>query len=194
MSKKAGIAFIITGAVLMISALLLWYSNVAEDNRAAEEAGNVMEIIRPIITDKVEEEKELSPEMPVVKIGSYGYIGYLKIEAIDLELPVIDSWSYTKLETAPCRHFGSSRTDDLVIAGHDYKAHFKYLYKIPIGSEAVFTDMENIQNRYVLEKISKVKPEDVEAVQNSGYDLVLYTCTPGGKTRTVGFFNRIQQD
>ena len=33
-------------------------------------------------------------------------------------------------------------------------------------------------------------PTDVDAVKNSGYDLVLYTCTYGGKTRIVVFCDR----
>ena len=41
--------------------------------------------------------------------------------------------------------------------------------------------------------IDTLAPDEVEAVQNSGYDLVLYTCTYGGKTRVTVFCNR-QED
>ena len=45
---------------------------------------------------------------------------------------------------------------------------------------------------YSIEKIETLNPSEVDAVQNSGYDLVLYTCTKGGRTRVTVFCNRIK--
>ena len=59
-----------------------------------------------------------------------------------------------------------------------------------IGDAVTFTDMEGIINTYAIEKIETLDPNKVDAVQNSGYDLVLYTCTKGGKTRVTVFYNR----
>ena len=53
------------------------------------------------------------------------------------------------------------------------------------------TDMEGIVNCYQVEKIETLEPTDVDAVQNSSYDLVLYTCTYGGATRVTAFCNRV---
>ena len=55
----------------------------------------------------------------------------------------------------------------------------------------IFTDMEGVINTYSIEKIETLNPSEVDAVQNSGYDLVLYTCTKGGKTRVTVFCNRV---
>ena len=53
-------------------------------------------------------------------------------------------------------------------------------------------DMESIFNAYFVEKVETLAPTEIDAVQNSGYDLVLYTCTIGGKTRVAVFCNREQ--
>ena len=59
-----------------------------------------------------------------------------------------------------------------------------------MGDEVRFTDMDGIDNYYSVQKVEVHDPTDVDAVKNSGYDLVLYTCTYGGKTRIVVFCDR----
>ena len=128
--------------------------------------------------------------MPVVTLDGYDYVGYVEIPMLELKLPVMADWDYTRLKVAPCRQFGSSRTDDLVIAAHNYESHFGHLKDLSVGSTVTFTDMAGIVNPYCVEKIETLNPDDVDAVQNSGYDLVLYTCTRGGRTRVTVFCNR----
>lgn len=214
MPKKTGIIFLITGAVLILSALLLLLSNRQEDRRAGQEAQLLLAGIQSVLPPETEPTTALTEtppdstvstgptappeilpaEMPVVVIDGYGCIGYLSIPDLGLELPVISEWSYSSLEVAPCRHFGSSRTDDLVIAGHNYKTHFRSLSSLEEGAEILFTDMDGIENRYTVRRMDKLDPESVDAVQNSGYDLVLYTCTPGGATRLAVFCDRVQEN
>ena len=86
--------------------------------------------------------------------------------------------------------FGSSRTDDLVIAAHNYESHFGKIGTLALGDEVRFTDMDGIENHYTVSAIEVHDPTDVEAVEHSGHDLVLYTCTYGGKTRIVVFCDR----
>lgn len=212
MPKKAGIIFVTLGVVLILSALLLILYNGYEDHRAGQEAELLLNDIQSAISEKTkptipptstqngtsqatepeDESEPLPAEMPTMVIDGYEYIGYLSIPALDLELPVMAAWDYSRLKIAPCRHFGSSRTDDLVIAAHNYKTHFGSLSRLEIGAEISFTDMDGIENRYVLVKESETFSSDaVDAVQNSGHDLVLYTCTPGGATRVVVFCDRV---
>lgn len=208
MPKKAGIIFVTLGVVLILSALLLFLYNEFEDRRAGQQAESLMDEIQSVITeetdpttkpteieiDVTESQETLPAEMPVVEIDGYEYIGYLSIPDLELELPVMSEWDYNRLKVAPCRHFGSSRTDDLVIAAHNYKRHFGPLPKLDIGAEIIFTDMEGIENRYALQELSTLAPDAVDAVQNSGYDLVLYTCTSGGATRVVAFCDRVTEE
>lgn len=209
MPKKAGIIFVTLGVVLILSALLLSLYNGFEDRRAGQQAESLMDDIHSVMTaetdttskpteseiETTETQETLPAEMPVVMIDGYEYIGYISIPDLDLELPVMAEWDYSRLKIAPCRHFGSSRTDDLVIAAHNYKTHFGSLSKLKSGAEVIFTDMDGIENRYVLMKDPEtLAPDAVDAVQNSGYDLVLYTCTPGGATRVVVFCDRVTEE
>ena len=65
------------------------------------------------------------PEMTVVEIDGYGYVGVLTIPTLELELPVMSEWDAARLKIAPCRYSGSTKTRDLVIAGHNYTTHHR---------------------------------------------------------------------
>lgn len=205
MRNKAGIVFIALGAVLILSALLLLLYNRHEADLAGKEAEILLSDVEAAIggqtssggptdpTEETETEPTLPPELPVVHLNGYDYVGYVEIPALELKLPVMATWDYDLLQVAPCRQFGSSRTDDLVIAAHNYVTHFGYLKKLIPGDTVVFTDMDGIVNTYAVEKTETLDPTSVDAVKNSGCDLVLYTCTIGGKTRVCVFCNRVPE-
>ena len=201
MPKKTGIAIIAVGAALILSALLLLIYNRCEDVRAGQEAESLLASVEAAISaqematpNKPESTEALSPpldpEMPVVTLGGYEYVGYVEIPTLGLKLPVMAEWDYTRLQIAPCRQFGSSRTDNLVIAAHNYDTHFGKLKELPKGDTVIFTDMEGIVSTYCIEKLETLSPDAVDTVLNSGYDLVLYTCTKGGRTRVIVFCDR----
>ena len=215
MTNKAGIAIVAVGAALILSALVLLLHNRYADARAGREAETLLASVEAAISSQAAAEQEknrplgqetrptgeekgtestaadaLDPEMPVAMLEGYGYVGYVEIPALGLKLPVMSDWDYTRLEIAPCRQFGSSRTDDLVIAAHNFESHFGRLKEMSLGNTVTFTDMAGIVNTYRAEMIETLSPKDVEAVQNSGYDLVLYTCTRDGQERVAVFCNR----
>ncbi len=192
MRKKLGIVSVMLGAVLVLAALLLWSYNRREDAAAGAEAETAVQAVQAQIREEAApaETTVLDPEMPAAEIDGNEYIGYIAAPSIGLELPVMASWDYDKLKLAPCRQFGSSRTDDLVIAGHNYKTHFGKLDQISVGDAVTFTDMDGIVNSYTVEKIETLNPTMVDQVENSGYALVLYTCTYSGQTRTTLFCSR----
>lgn len=175
--------------MLILSALLLLLYNRYEDARAGQEAADLLAKMRAAMEAG---RSDLEPELPVVEVDGYGYVGYVEIPALELELPVMAEWDYDRLKIAPCRQFGSSRTDDLVIAAHNYQTHFGRLKELEAGETVRFTDMEGIVNTYAVAKNETLNPTEVDEVQNSGYDLVLYTCTLGGRTRVTVFCNRVE--
>ena len=201
MPKRADIIIIAVGAVLILSALLLLIYNRCEDVRAGQEAESLLASVEAAISaqematpNKPESTEALSPpldpEMPVVTLDGYEYVGYVEIPTLGLKLPVMAEWDYTRLQIAPCRQFGSSRTDNLVIAAHNYDTHFGKLKELSKGDTVIFTDMEGIVSTYCIDKLETLSPDAVDTVLNSGYDLVLYTCTKGGKTRVTVFCDR----
>ena len=199
--QKIGRACMIVGILLILGALALLGYNQWDANRADKASqdalGKLEETLTETIEDKTKDEEpvvqpELDPEqeMTVTDIDGWGYIGYLSVPSIGLELPVMSEWSYPRLKIAPCRQFGSSRTDDLVIAAHNYESHFGKLTSLTAGDSVTFTDMDGIVNEYVVNKVEVLDPHSVEEVEHSGYALVLYTCTYGGKTRVTVFCDR----
>ena len=164
-----GLVCIVLGVVLLLAAGGLYAYNRYEDAHAGAEAQTVVADLQ----QKVE-----TPE-PEAESGP-----------LDPELPVVGEWSYPRLKIAPCRQFGSSRTDDLVIAAHNYESHFGKLTSLTAGDSVIFTDMDGIVNEYVVNKVEVLDPHSVEEVEHSGYALVLYTCTYGGKTRVTVFCDR----
>ena len=203
MRKSPGILCIVIGGVLLLAALGLYGYNRYEDAQAGAEAQVVVQDLEQKLEQTVskaestetsaDSEEMLSPELPVVMLDGYDYIGVISIPAIDIKLPVMSNWSYPKLKISPCREFGSSRTDDLVIAAHNYESHFGKLGSVSVGDNVIFTDMDGVENHYIVQKTDILQPTDVDAVEHSGYDLVLYTCTYGGKTRITVFCDRIAE-
>lgn len=191
--KKLGYSFMIIGAVLLLAALLLIVYNWYEDSKAGQAAAKVLTDIQSEIELRGGENSagEESDEMTVVEIDGYGYIGYVSIPALNLELPVMDDWDYYRLNIAPCRHFGSVKSDSLVIAGHNYRKHFGNLSSLPIGEAVYFTDMEGVQYIYEIGQIINLSPNQVEEIRSDDWDLTLYTCTYGGGTRIAVRCKRI---
>lgn len=192
-----GLVCIVLGVVLLLAAGGLYAYNRYEDAHAGAEAQTVVaDLQQKVVQQKVEppepeaESGLLDPELPVVEIDGNEYVGEISIPAIDIDLPVMSEWSYPRLKIAPCRQFGSSSTDDLVIAAHNYESHFGKLASLTAGDSVTFTDMDGIVNEYVVNKVEVLDPHSVEEVEHSGCALVLYTCTYGGKTRVTVFCDR----
>lgn len=189
-----------------MSALLLFVYNCQEDDKAGQASQDLLVDIKSqissIITADGSDDAGVSTtepgdvsssvvvDMPYVKVQGYEFIGYLTIPKLDLELPVLGDWDYAKLNVAPCRQAGSIATDDLVIAAHNYIAHFAKLEYIGVNDDVIFTNMNGNSIDYKVTEVRVVDGENVEEVVNSGHDLVLYTCTYEGTTRVVAFCDR----
>ena len=200
MAKKSGIVLVATGAVLVLAALLLFLGNEWESRRAgqaserlAEELVSMVETLPAPTEGIAPTEATLSPDLPIVEIDGRGYVGYLEVPTLDLRLPVLAEWSNENLQIAPCREFGSSRTDDLIIAAHNYSTHFGKLKNLTPGAVVTFTDMEGIQNTYTVAETFTLDPTQSETVYATPAPLALYTCTPGGEYRQVVLCKRVEK-
>lgn len=189
--NRAGLALMILGAALIASALLLFCYNRAEDADAGKEAAVMLQKVQEIIPEAGVVEPAV---LTVIEVSGYEYIGYVSVPKLELELPVMADWDYDRLKIAPCRHFGSPEDDDLVIAAHNYKNHFGRLGSLVAEDVVMFTDMDGGMNTYAVREVKRVEPTDVEAVQNSDWDLVLYTCAFSGETRIVVGCERLLDD
>ena len=186
------------GLLLLAAALLLTCYNLWDERRAglrAEEAASQVKEIacaaeqdhpesadEPVIPDYI-----LDPEreMPETEIDGESYIGILELPALGLKLPVMGEWSYARLRTAPCRYRGSAYQGDLIIAAHNYRGHFRNLKELRQGDIVRFTDVEGNVLSYTVAETELLDGSDVEAMEAGDWDLTLFTCTVGGKTRVT---------
>lgn len=201
LKKRTGIVLTVMGAVLMFSALLLFQHNKNEAANAGKAADTALRELRTVIREydvsleaSITQPEEIidTPEaLTAVNINGYDYVGYIAIPDLELELPIMEECDYARLQVAPCLQFGSPLTDDAVIAGHNYKQHFLPLHDIEVGAYVTFTDMTGRVMEYTVAEVKTMDPTLVDAVENSAYDLILYTCTLGGRSRVVVGCNRL---
>ena len=176
------------GTVLILAALSLFLWNRREDEQAAVASADILPQVVEFIAEAAEDPAPpdpFDPSMTEAEIDGYMYIGYLSIPDLGLELPVMSEWDYKRLNIAPCRYAGSTKTDDLVIAAHNYASHFGGLSGLSGGEQVIFVDMDNVVSTYTVVAVEILAPTAVEEMTNGEYDLSLYTCTYGGRSRVT---------
>lgn len=189
MRNKLGTICMLLGTVLILAALSLFLWNRREAEMAGEAAADILPQVVEQIADTAAEAPTppdpFDPTMTETEIDGYLYIGYLSIPALGLELPVMSEWDYNRLNIAPCRYSGSTKTDDLVIAAHNFAQHFGGLSGLTGGEQVIFVDMDNVVSTYTVVAVEILAPTAVEEMTNGEYDLSLYTCTYGGRSRVT---------
>ncbi len=203
--KKNRIGNILKGAglILVTAAVLLLVYNLWDGHRAREsEEAILTEYLQenkkasesPDASDKEDEQNIpdylLNPDMDMPEytlksLGDVACIGILEIPALDLELPVISSWSYSSLRQAPCRYSGSAYKGDLVIAAHNYQSHFGGLRTLPEGSEVFFTDAVGNRFSYYVAVTEALTPWSVDDMTSGEWPLTLFTCTLDSQNRVT---------
>lgn len=211
MKHKRGRISIILGLLLIAAALCLCVYNIWDAHRAARTAVQAVEVLeeqlaateetgpdraeKPYDTMEPLPDYRVSPymEMPVRTVDGVSYIGVLEIPVLGLELPVISRWSYPDLKIAPCRYSGSAYLDDLILCAHNYDSHFGNLKTLLPGDGLTFTDMDGNVFYYEVTALETLMPNATEEIQSGGWDLTLFTCTLGGRTRVVVRCDRLEK-
>ncbi len=147
---------------------------------------------KPGTGSKSETEEEAEPIPDLTVINGHEYVGYLEIPSLDRTLPIMKLKYLQDLQTSPCLQFGSPWANDAVIAAHNYASHFGPLRDMTGGETIIFTDMNGESITYTVEVVQTIAPTALETVKESPYDLVLYTCTTGGKARVMIGCNRAE--
>ena len=192
MAKRIGVLCIILGFCCLFSAVgLIAYNQMEEKSAEAASAAMLHNVQQITETEGKAPAAEYPAEMPTVDVDGNPCIGMLSIPVLELELPVISEWDYDRLKIAPCRQYGSTKTDDLVIAAHNYASHFGRLAQLRTGDLLTFTDMDAETILYGVVTVDVLEPTAVDTVKDSEFDLVLYTCTYGGENRVAVFCDRI---
>ncbi len=179
---------------ITLSVALLCY-NTYENRKAQQFSDAIMEVLRIMVENEKLQNQRPDPfddAMTEKEIDGYMYVGYLSIPALEIDLPVMSTWDRTRLRIAPCRYYGSTKTDNLVIAAHNYRYHFGYLGHLKKGDLVIFSDMDGVDHTYKVKRVDQVLPTDVDKVKDTGFELTLYTCTYGGARRIVARCEKVK--
>lgn len=180
------------GLLLMLAAGAVTYSRHMIEEEAATKSAEALAVLEDEITeaggaDRDAVENMLSTfslnEIATVAVQDEEYIGVLEIPTLGLILPVQSTWTYPQLNISPCRYMGSAVDNDLIIAGHNYPAHFGYFYRLRGGDNVRFTDVLGNVYDYQVVSIETLTNEEVAEMEYGRWDLTLFTCTTGGADR-----------
>lgn len=201
--KRAGRWLIRSGVLLVLAAALLVCYNLWDASRAARASDAVVgDVAKGVQAAKetfetlseIAQETEgktfipdyvLDPErdMPTEEIDGVAYVGLLEIPSLDLSLPVIEEWSYPHLKISPCRYVGTAYLPGFVIAAHNYERHFGHIKDLQAGDTVRFTDYAGNTFTYEVAATEILQPTAIEDMISDSWDLTLFTCTLGGRTR-----------
>ena len=195
MRKGFGICCIVLGICCLVASAGFIVYNRWEAENAQNVSKDLLQNVRENMQELTREEisQDASMEIPVdvpremltTQVNGYDCIGVLSIPALELELPVLTDWDYVKLRMAPCHYFGSCYEKNFVIAAHNYRSHFGRLSELQPKDLVLFTDVSGTVHGYEVVLLETLPGIATEEMITSGFDLSLYTCTPGGASRVT---------
>ena len=209
MTKRIGMLCMILGALCLLSAVGFVIYNRWEAESAAVSAKKILADVQIQMQAQNEEqptadsiapentyqsEDSASPadiptepptEMVTAKVDGDECIGILSIPKLAREFPVLTQWNYEKLKKTPCHYYGTCYEPNFVIAGHNYSSHFGGLSELQPGDLILFTDIPGKVHCYEVVLLETLPWDATEAMILSGFDLTLFTCTPGGANRVT---------
>lgn len=207
--RKGGSLMMLLGVALLCGAFVLARNNLLEERSAADASRAVLtQLVAALPAQQEAAVQPVQPvqpqdgvlplpeklplfvrqpemEMPVAVVDGEEYIGVLEIPRLSLSLPIMSDWSYPQLKIAPCRYAGSIYNKDCVIAGHNYAEHFGALWQLQVGDEVRFTDVDGNVFLYDVALQEILAPYEVEEMLAEQWDLSLFTCKTGGRTRVT---------
>ena len=193
--RRKGTLWITLGLLMIGLALSLICYNRYDDLRGSQAAWDIVSAVemgsreaaatQPPVELSEKPLRDPDRQMPVKTVDGAEIVGILRIPSLELELPIINQWSYPSLKTAPCRYSGSAYQNNLILCGHNYAAHFGNLKTLREGESVQFTDMEGTDFLYEVVALETLTPTAVEEMAGGNWDLTLFTCTLGGESRVT---------
>lgn len=203
--KRNGTGLIVLGLALILAAAALAGYNLLESRQAQTAAARTLQTLKAQLPDSDAPADVSAPEdpavptepplpdyvrfptmeMPILTVDGQDYVGLVEIPCLDLELPVMAQWSYSALKLAPCRYEGSAYTGDLIVIAHNYNSHFGRLKDLRPEDILSFTDTAGNIFTYRVVELETLPGSAVEDMSAGDWDLTLFTCTYGGRSRVT---------
>lgn len=180
MGNKAGHICTVIGILLILAALAIWNYNEWDADRADYTAQTLLTEVtaqqtrtKPQTAETADSESEKSDR----------FLGTLSLPTLNLELPVYATYDDSLMKDTVCRYAGGVDTENLVIAGHNYKRHFGKLTNLRIGDEVALTTMDGTTYRYQVEQVETLDSTAIDEMTAGDYPLTLFTCDYSGQAR-----------
>ena len=137
---------------------------------------------------EVPEEQKLTASDGTV----YYTIGVINIPSINVNYPILSTYTDELLKIAPCKFHGANPNEvgNLCIAGHNYK-NSKFFSKVPnlqLGDTIEITDLSGRMLTYTVYDKFIVNPDDLACtsqITNGKKEITLITCTNDNKQRHI---------
>lgn len=191
MKNKIGTWIMALGVLCICLAVGLAGYNLWEDQRAGDAAAEKVTQIKRVIKENKKQETtdsdETEQEADTVQVLGDQYLGCLLIPSAGLEIPVLAEFSMDGLEYAAACYSGSIKTHDLVIAGHNYSRIFRPIKQLSVGTKVQIMDADGNVYNYQVTELTILQPNQVQVMTevSDQWDLSLFTCTTGGRSRYV---------
>lgn len=134
--RNKDLLLVALGLIMAAAGLFLRLTEQQQEQLAGENAALLLEAVSQQLPAAPaeplpDEEPEDKPQS--LAVMGYDVLGTLRIPSVDIDLSVLNEWSYDLLTVAPCRYSGSIETGDLVILGHSYRTHLRPLRQVVGG-------------------------------------------------------------
>ncbi len=158
-------------------------NSISED----EEISQTQTVETEVTIDVPDEQKSVASDGTV-----YYTIGVINIPSINVNYPILSTYSDELLKIAPCKFYGPNPNEvgNLCIAGHNYR-NSKFFSKVPDleeGDIIEITDLSGTTIEYEVYDKYIVDPDELECTsQLTGgkKEVTLITCTDDNKQRYI---------
>ncbi len=195
--RKLACCSMAAGALLLLLAGLLFCGHLRAERRAAD--GAERELLRLTEETGLHRETEetgreahvrpaAAPEAPILvqpprpDLDDAEFLGLLELLPAGVQLPVYRDWDEKMLRFAPCRYSGAPG-QTLVIAGHNYGAHFASLSALQPGDLVQLTECDGTVWSYQVAQAEILAADGIDALYAGDWPLTLFTCTADGEER-----------
>lgn len=174
--------------VVILNAIPEESEEIIEENERKDKQYTITELIQREEEIEVPEEQKL-----IANDGTVYYtIGIINIPSINVNYPILSTYTDELLKTAPCKFHGANpnKVGNLCIAGHNYK-NDKFFSKAPTleyGDIIEITDLTGTTLQYAVYDKYVVNPDELgctSQLTDGNREITLITCTNDNKQRHI---------
>lgn len=181
------------GLACLAASLYLYWESQQEETQAHTASLTIAEQIQQTISAQTESAAQgltttsdtATTATATIEVDGQPYLGILSLPQLNLELPVAALYSDAKLRETPCVFTGNLSEGNLVIAAHNYTAHFAAIDQLQPGDEITLLDGSATLHTFSVIGQEIIDGSDVDALYDGDWDLTLFTCLYGDNSKRV---------